>query len=101
MEVSGQLHALIALSLGSKSQAPTEKETGWNLSRPGIFWKWKNILLPRGIKRPIHIRPARSQLPYPLRYPTLVDILNILIFYVFIFVSILGTVQLSLLRSCR
>lgn len=60
IEVSSQLHALIALSLGSKSPAPTEMETSWALSRPGSFWKWKNILSPRKIKRPIHSRPAHS-----------------------------------------
>lgn len=60
MEVSGQLHALIALSLGSKSPAPTVMESGWALSRPGSFRKWKNVLPPRGINCPIHGRPARS-----------------------------------------
>jgi hypothetical protein len=59
MKVSGQLHALSALSTRKQPVVPTEQEVSELRISPGRCGVEKNILLPQGME----IRPSS---PYPV-----------------------------------
>jgi len=44
MNVSGHLHALVALPLRKKSQAPNEEEACWDLELVWTLWKRERSL---------------------------------------------------------
>jgi hypothetical protein len=68
LEMSGQLCAPATLPLGKSPRHPLYRRLGGPQSRLDDMEKWKFLTL-HGLKlRPLG-RPARSQLPYWLRYP--------------------------------
>jgi hypothetical protein len=64
MGVGGQRHGPAAFTPG-KDPVPIAQEAGWT---PGPVWTGAENLAPTGIRSPD--RPALSESPYRLRYPT-------------------------------